>query len=200
MNHANSGLAHGTSGSPQLTFENQQMADKVKANETLVNRIIPGKNGVVTGGKSTILGNNIMKSLGLSTQKTWSGYQAQHIIPAEMRSHPVIKKMGMDLDDASNGIFLPTPNDSVHTLSKHRGYHKVYSEFVRGKLDKIDINKSPLELQKQVKNLQSKLRKLQESGVPLYIGYSKNDKNSGHYPNRKGNTVEMWERRFNALK
>lgn len=33
MNHGNSGLAHGTSGSPQLTIENQEMAEKAKENE-----------------------------------------------------------------------------------------------------------------------------------------------------------------------
>ncbi len=36
MNHANSGLAHGTSGSPQLTFENGEMEDKAKENEAKI--------------------------------------------------------------------------------------------------------------------------------------------------------------------
>ncbi len=36
MNHCNSGLAHGTSGSPQFTIENQEMADKTKDNEAKV--------------------------------------------------------------------------------------------------------------------------------------------------------------------
>ncbi len=36
MNHANSGLAHGTSGSPQLTLENGEMAAKAKENEEKV--------------------------------------------------------------------------------------------------------------------------------------------------------------------
>lgn len=30
MNHSNSGLAHGTNGSPQLTLENGEMAAKAK--------------------------------------------------------------------------------------------------------------------------------------------------------------------------
>ena len=33
MNHGNSGLAHGTSGSPQLTIDNGDMAAKAKENE-----------------------------------------------------------------------------------------------------------------------------------------------------------------------
>ncbi|MCR5609912.1 MAG: AHH domain-containing protein [Lachnospiraceae bacterium] len=200
MNHTDSGLAHGTNGSPQNTIDNSDMANKTKENEASVERIIPGKEGVITGGKSKILGKNLMDSLGVSTQNNWSGYQAQHIIPTEMRTHPVIVKIGMDFDDASNGMFLPTPNDKVKALSKHRGYHKVYSDFVRSKLDKIDINQSSIEIQKQVKELQYKLRKLQESGLPLYSGYSKNDSKSDNYPYRRGNTIDMWERRFNALR
>ncbi|MGN0679808.1 MAG: hypothetical protein ACI4JS_09115 [Oscillospiraceae bacterium] len=42
MNHRNSGLAHGTNGSPQLTIENGEMADKVKDNETKVANTYPG--------------------------------------------------------------------------------------------------------------------------------------------------------------
>ena len=33
MNHSNSGLAHGASGSPQLTLENGEMAARAKENE-----------------------------------------------------------------------------------------------------------------------------------------------------------------------
>ena len=33
MNHSNSGLAYGTSGSPQLRLENEEMAIKAKENE-----------------------------------------------------------------------------------------------------------------------------------------------------------------------
>lgn len=37
MNHSNSGLAHGTSGSPQLTLENGEMEKKAKENEATIN-------------------------------------------------------------------------------------------------------------------------------------------------------------------
>lgn len=30
-----------------------------------------------------------------------AGYQAQHIIPKEFKNHPILKKIGIDLDDAS---------------------------------------------------------------------------------------------------
>lgn len=38
MNHGNSGLAHGTSGSPQITIENQEMAEKAKENEANIRK------------------------------------------------------------------------------------------------------------------------------------------------------------------
>lgn len=42
MNHGNSGLAHGTSGSPQFTIDNGDMAAKTKANEANVQRTYQG--------------------------------------------------------------------------------------------------------------------------------------------------------------
>ena len=43
MNHHNSGLAHGTNGSPQLTLENFETADKAKENELKFNTSISNK-------------------------------------------------------------------------------------------------------------------------------------------------------------
>jgi hypothetical protein len=42
---------------------------------------------------------------------------------------------------------------SVSPLSRHRGYHSTYNEFVRAQLDNIDVNQSPAMLQKEVKEL-----------------------------------------------
>lgn len=131
-------------------------------------RIIPGKEGHVTGGRSNVLGKNILKEMGVPTSIRWKGYQAQHIIPVELKKHPVLKKIGISLDDASNGIFLRTPHNDVSTKTRHRGYHSVYNEFVKSELDKMNINNSSLDLQKQVKSLQDNLRKIQNSGVPIY--------------------------------
>ena len=92
--------------------------------------------------------------------------------------------MGMDLDDASHGKFLPVPDSvdttSVSPLSRHRGYHSTYNEFVRAQLDNIDVNQSPAMLQKEVKELQRKLGILQDKGLPLYPKF--------------GATTELWER------
>ena len=148
-------------------------------------RLIPGKPGVVTGGNSTNLGKNMLEEMGIKRSAKWKGYQAQHIIPSEMASHPVIQKMGMNLDDASNGKFLRIPDDTISPMSRHRGYHSTYNDFVKSKLDQIDINLSPEDLQVEVKKLQRNLNVLQSKGLPLY-------------PNQ-GATQELWERFYNKL-
>lgn len=150
------------------------------------NRLIPGTPGKVTGGNSKKLGNNLMESMGLKKSTKRDVYQAQHIIPAEMSSHPVIQKIGMDLDDASNGIFLRIPDEEISSMSRHRGYHSVYSDFVYDNLNEMDINQSVGHLEKQVYNLQSDLRKLQESGLPLYQS--------------QGASTDLWKRSLNRIR
>jgi hypothetical protein len=102
-----------------------------------------------------------------------------------MASHPVLQKIGMNLDDASNGIFLRVPDDMVSSMSRHRGYHSVYNEVVKRELDKIDVNQSIDVLEKQVFKLQQNLKYLQQKGLPLY-------------PNQ-GASLELWERQLNKL-
>lgn len=48
-----------------------------------------------------------------------------------LHNHPVIQRVGMDLDDASNGLFLRIPTDGISVMSRHRGYHLTYNEFVK---------------------------------------------------------------------
>ena len=71
---------------------------------------------IVTGGDSTKLGKKMMESMGLPRGTNWTGHQAQHIIPVEMADHPVLQRNGMDLDDASNGLFLRTPADDISAM------------------------------------------------------------------------------------
>lgn len=166
MSKGNSGLFNGTKGSNN-------------------GRIIPGKDGIVTGGNSAALGRNLLKEMGISKSK-WTGYQAQHIIPAQMSNHPILQKIGMNLDDASNGVFLRIPGKNVSPMSRHRGFHSVYSEFVKQELNKISISNDSLTIQKDVRTLQSKLRKLQNSGLPLYSS--------------EGATINLWRKYYNKLK
>jgi len=49
----------------------------------------------------------------------------------------------------------------------------------------MDVNKSVDELQKQVFELQSKIKHLQEQGLPLYKD--------------QGATVELWEKKLSEL-
>jgi len=144
------------------------------------NRLIPGTPGTVTGGSSTKLGKNLLEEMELPRSTKWSGYQAQHIIPSELADHPVLVKIGMDLDDPSNGLFLRVPDGGISPMARHRGYHSVYNEAVERALNRLDIAKPINALEYDVFQLQQKLKYLQLQGTPLY-------------PSR-GATVELWER------
>ncbi|WP_052091976.1 AHH domain-containing protein [Paenibacillus sp. FSL H7-0357] len=171
-------------------------------------RRIPGTPGYTTKGDPTELGQNMLESMGLPRSTSWSGYQAQHIIPSQVNNHPVIKKVGMDMNHASNGIFLPEPSEFISGLSRHKGYHKVYNDVVRNQLDKMDVNQSVEILEKQVFNLQQKLKKAVEKGLPLYkskvkaMGLSKfyrsgENKRLPIWNRGGGATEELWERWLN---
>ncbi|KUP09491.1 hypothetical protein Q75_00415 [Bacillus coahuilensis p1.1.43] len=127
----------------------------------------------------------MLEDMGLKRSTKWGGYQAQHIIPSEMAKNPVIQKIGINFDDSTNGIFLRVPDNDISTMSRHRGYHSVYNEVVERELNRMDINQNVDNLQKQVYELQSNLRKLQEKGLPLYPS--------------QGATVELWERKLKQL-
>ncbi|KAB2931050.1 MAG: hypothetical protein F9K24_14755 [Leptonema illini] len=124
-----------------------------------------------------------MESLGLPRSTRLTGYQAQHIIPIELATHPIIKKIGMNFDDAANGIFLRIPDDGISTLSRHRGYHSVYNDAVRKALDRLDIGQTIMALENEVFNLQKRLKRIQQQGTPLYRS--------------QGATAELWERLIN---
>lgn len=53
MNHSNSGLAHGTSGSPQLMLENGEMAIKAKENEEKLKKEVV-KEPIIKDGHITL--------------------------------------------------------------------------------------------------------------------------------------------------
>jgi len=138
------------------------------------------------GCNSTKLGKNMMREMGLASETKWSGYQAQHIIPVEMENHPVIQKIGMDINDASNGLFLRIPGNSISAMSRHRGYHSVYNNFVRIKLDSMNINQSADSLRKQVNSLQQDLKYLQRNGLPLYSS--------------QGAHIDLWQRSIERIR
>ena len=71
-------------------------------------------------------------------------------------------------------------------LSRYRGYHSTYNEFVRAQFDRIDVGQSVDVLQKQVYDLQQNLKYLQQSGTPLYPS--------------QGATVDLWQRSLERIK
>ena len=95
--------------------------------------------------------------------------QAHHVIPLELRSHPVVKlaeKNGFDFNGAANGYCLP---EKVHSTS-----HPVYTGDVRDELDAIqravgakDWGKVEPRLDQLVKSLKRKLYRVKQSGKRL---------------------------------
>lgn len=122
----------------------------------------------VTGGSPEQLRKNINDEMGLARGTEWPGYRAHHVIPSELKSEPVIQKIGFQFDHASNGIALPFPNDRARALSSHRGYHKAYNGAMKRKIAELDVNLGVEELRLQVLALQASARRLLESGTPLH--------------------------------
>jgi hypothetical protein len=130
-----------------------------------------GQPGLVTGGSSQALGRGLMRQFGIPGQ-TFSGWQPHHLIPTEARTHPVIVKIGMNLDAPTNGIMLPEPGTlGGGQLPTHKGYHSLFSNIALAELDKLDVNLPVPVLELKVFGLQQRLRFAIEAGIPLY--YSK---------------------------
>ena len=152
-----------------LELTPNQVREVITGSNNGTTRLIAGTQGIVTGGDSTILGENIFRSMdNTPSGSKRSGYQAQHIIPHELDDHPILLKIGMDLDDASNGIFLRERDGNASAMSRHQGYHKQYTNVIREKLNALDVNLSVAELQREVYKLQQSSRKMMEQGTPIY--------------------------------
>jgi hypothetical protein len=143
-------------------------------------RQLSGSPGIVTGGNSRVLGRNLLESMGVDGASRWPGYQAQHIVPSQLADHPILQRVGIDLDDASNGIFLRVPDEGISPMARHQGFHSIYNQVVKGQLDLMDVTLPVEQLEPKVFQLQQNLRALQQSGLPLYKG--------------QGATVDMWNR------
>lgn len=115
----------------------------------------------VKGGSSQVLAKNL--------GHIKPGFEAHHIIPRECANHPVLNKIGFDLDQAANGIALPGRRGLDPTLPVHHGYHSSYSAYVRRELDKIPENLPKKKIEKRVYELIGKVRnELQNNTKPLY--------------------------------
>lgn len=116
------------------------------------------------GGSSTVLGERI----GIEKNGKWA---AHHIIPVELSDHPMLNKIGMDMDEIKNGIALPTESGVHPTLPLHRGAHRSYTAAVKKELDKIPTNLTVDETRKRVRAVQNIFRKELDSGKPLHEKY-----------------------------
>lgn len=104
------------------------------------------------------------------------GWQAHHIIPYELRDHPVIdfvrRKFGWDMNSTTNGIHLPTSREIPGAGNKtiHFGSHPRYNEMIGGRLDGLNYQWSIGQLTDQqllikVQELQSQYRNFLDTGV-----------------------------------
>lgn len=133
----------------------------------------------------------MMEDMGLDKKTSWKGYAAHHIIPSKFKNHPVIKRLNLDLNNATNGIFLRKPGSGVSAMSRHGGGHGLYNEFVELQLSKIDLNQSDEKILSQFNELQGNLKTLLQNGLPMY------KKNKGL--TNGGATLELWTRFYNRL-
>ena len=110
----------------------------------------------------------MMEKMGLPRNTSWKGYQAHHVIPKALYNHPALKKIGYNIDEAGNGIFLRnSKSQGISTMTRHQGSHAGYNNAMKKALDKLDINKATNELLKDVQALQSRAKKGLESGLPI---------------------------------
>ncbi|MFC1757910.1 AHH domain-containing protein [Planctomycetota bacterium] len=125
-------------------------------------RLIPGNLGAIIGGKSQVLKANILAASGINRSIAARGFQAHHIIPTQLgqRSHRVLRKIGIDLDSATNGILLP---NAIHT-----GHHPAYTKAIEEALDRIPTSASIENTMERVYEIQSKAaRAFIEHGASL---------------------------------
>lgn len=91
----------------------------------------------------------------------WLGHQAHHIIPNGVRNHRVLRRIGIALDDATNGVFLRN--------ATHLGPHDTYHRAVWAALDQVPATLSLQSTMEMVYEIQykatGKLLELNESGL-----------------------------------
>jgi hypothetical protein len=123
--------------------------------------------------------------------RTVEGTQVHHIIPQKIKNHPVLKKIGFNIDQLENKMFLPTVKGDK-LLNVERSYHQgghmeKYYQKLEKALDKI-YNDPKLsrysheEINNKVHSIIQKERALLRSGdTPL---------NKNHRPQAKDTYYE----------
>lgn len=124
--------------------------------------------------------------MGLSTSGRHSPYQAHHIIPVQLRNHPIFRHFDFYLDDATNGVFLRNCSGSLSPMARHQSNHPGYSAAIDSVLTKIaNSGMNAQQMQSAVGKLQNDLRRLLENGTPLRPS--------------AGGSEDLWARKLAAL-
>ena len=122
------------------------------------------------GVGKTFGGNSIILAERIGTKNS-PGWAAHHIIPVELSGHKALKKIGMDMDEVSNGIALPMQPGLHPTLPLHRGSHPEFSKAVKDALDAIPEDASMAKTKRMVNQVKTHFREQIESGQPLHNKY-----------------------------
>lgn len=91
------------------------------------------------------------------------GYAAHHAIPATdagaQDARDILNKYGIDINDAINGVYLPTPKDNTATIGiEHNGRHPLsYAEKVNDLIQKADQLGGRQAVINELNNIKNKL-------------------------------------------
>jgi hypothetical protein len=81
------------------------------------------------------------RSVGLmdtyNTMPKIDGFQKHHIIPQQLKNHPLLKEAGMNIHSIKNIIYLPTSADAHPTRTIHKGSHYQYTQDIKIKMNEI---------------------------------------------------------------
>ena len=72
-----------------------------------------------------------------NTMPKIDGFQKHHIIPQQLKNHPLIKEAGMNIHSIGNIIYLPTSADAHPTRTIHKGSHYQYTQDIKIEMNEI---------------------------------------------------------------
>nr|WP_256584132.1 AHH domain-containing protein [Pseudomonas sp. SDI] len=70
-----------------------------------------------------------------NTMRSIPGFEKHHIIPQQLRAHPVLKAADFKIHELNNVIHLPKYAESHPVRTIHRGPHPSYSKKIKGDLN-----------------------------------------------------------------
>lgn len=110
-----------------------------------------------------------------SWMPTKQAYQRQHIIPYSLKGHDVFVNAGMNINSASNMMYMPVCEgiDKNEKLGLHRGWTNEHAEYNRKVIRKLDAIQMKArgqswdyrKYQNEVLNLQRELRLGTQTGI-----------------------------------